>query len=206
MQALTVLLIELSLDCIHLTVDKSYITSCVDRLIVWLESMKIVDEVSEGAYQVVTKVLSKQSSEQAAKRDMPHPSATEHPMQQAQGSMQQPPVLQEPYQMPSQPYESQHMDNSWLNLDTFNSMPFFSQPDAGMFYQHNVPSSEYLPRSNPDMYQFGQPQMSLLYGNPYTAMSYQWDWDSMMTDDAGHGHGQQQYQGQGQNQRGGGSQ
>jgi hypothetical protein len=70
MQALTVLLFELSLDGIHLTIDKSHITSCVDKLIRWLGSMKSLDAVSESAYNVVARVLNKQSKQEAAHRQL----------------------------------------------------------------------------------------------------------------------------------------
>jgi hypothetical protein len=82
MQALTVLLLELSLDGIHLTVEKSYVTSCVDKLIRWLSSMKSVDAISESAYNVVARVLNKQSKKEAAHRQLPQPQPTDQHQQQ----------------------------------------------------------------------------------------------------------------------------
>lgn len=193
MQALTVLLIELSLDCVHLTFDKSHITSCVNKLIKWLESMKTVDAVSEGAYNVVTEVLMKQSSDEAAKRHMPHLRPAEEPIQQEPGTMQQAPCLPQAYQTPIHPHTLQHMENAWPGSEAANRMPYLSQPDTANFYQHNVPNFEYLAGSDPGLYEFGQPQMSLFYGNSYSVMMYQWDWESMAVDDRGQRHGPSQY-------------
>jgi hypothetical protein len=198
MQALTPLLIELSLDCVHLTVDKSHVTSCVDKLISWLNSMKTVDAVSESAYNVVTRVLNRQSSEEAAQRQMPHPEpTTQGQSQQEYGIMQQMPDSQHAYQMQSQPPHFQGTEHPWSSSDAFNTMSHLWQPDAGNSYRQSIPSSEYLTDPNVGgLHDFGQPQMSLFYGNPYTATMDQWDWDSLAVDDTVPGHGQQQHQGQ----------
>ncbi|KAI0576804.1 fungal specific transcription factor domain-containing protein [Pyrenophora tritici-repentis] len=73
MQGLTVFLLELALDGVHLTGDKSQVASCIDKLIAWLQSMGTVDAVSKSAYDVVAKVLSKQKEKDAAARQMPQP-------------------------------------------------------------------------------------------------------------------------------------
>jgi hypothetical protein len=57
MQSMTVFLLELSLGGIHLTMKRSLITDCVDKLMRWLQSMVVNDAVSERAYQLLLKVL-----------------------------------------------------------------------------------------------------------------------------------------------------
>ncbi|KAJ6202859.1 hypothetical protein J3E72DRAFT_435556 [Bipolaris maydis] len=199
MQALTPLLIELSLDCVHLTIDKSHVTSCVEKLIAWLHSMKTVDAVSESAYNVATKVLSRQRPEDATKKQMPHPEHHQALGRQEYGPLQQQPDSQQSYQIASHPYPLQEMEYAWPGPDELNSMPYFPQPDARRFYQNNAPSSEFLHNSNTGMHEFGQPQMSLFYANPFTATMDQWDWDSTAGEDTGHGHGPGMHQYQGQN-------
>lgn len=206
MQALTPLLIELSLDCVHLTIDMSHVTSCVEKLIAWLHSMKTVDAVSESAYNVVTKVLSRQRSEDAAKKQMPHPEHTQALGRQEYGPLQQQPGSQQSYQITNHPHQLQQIEHAWPGPDELGSMPYFPQPDIGRFYQNNAPSSEYLTSSNTGIHEFGQPQMSLFYANPFMATMDQWDWDSMAVEDTGHGHGQGMHQYQGQNFGGGPSQ
>ncbi|KAL6157311.1 hypothetical protein ACJQWK_06754 [Exserohilum turcicum] len=197
MQGLTVLLLELSLNCAHLTIEKSHITSCVDKFMRWLESMKSIDEVSESAYSVVSKVLNKQTPEEAARKQLPYLQSA--PGYERHGYNIQDPSLgpQVPFQMHSQPSSLQQMHHAWPGSDAFTNAPYFSQPDASGFYHSNLPSTEYLNDPHASLYQFGQPQMNLFYGNPYPATMDQWDWDSMTADDTAHGPGQQQNPGQG---------
>jgi hypothetical protein len=59
MQAITVLLLELTLGTSHLSNDTSEISSCVEELTRWLMTMKKFDGVAERAYLVVREMLSK---------------------------------------------------------------------------------------------------------------------------------------------------
>lgn len=196
MQALTVLLIELSLDCVHLTVNKSHITSCVDRLIKWLESMKTVDAVSEGAYNVVIKVLSKRGPDDAAKKPTPHVRPAEELIPQGPRTMQQVQDLPQTYQVISHPPAMQHMDNAWPGSEAASGMFYFSQPDTGSFDQNTVPSSEHLAGPNAGFYEFGTSQVYTGFHETSSSGAGQWDWESMTVDEGGHGHGPPQYQGQ----------
>jgi hypothetical protein len=68
MQAITVLLLELAQGTIHWPTDPSNIATCVEKLTRWLKAMSSNDVVSERAYNIVCKMLSKhkQSREDVA--------------------------------------------------------------------------------------------------------------------------------------------
>lgn len=174
MQALTVLLLELSLDGIHLTVEKSHVTSCIDKLIRWLNAMKAVDAVSESAYNVVARVMSKQTKEKAAQRQLPQPQPTElHQKQQHAEYMAF--ESQQQYRPSSQPLTLQQSDVAWASADPFDSN-IYSQSNTGNFYPNNVPGGEYLNDPTARLMEFGQP-LNLFYGNPYESTFDQWEWD-----------------------------
>ncbi|CAN9474373.1 unnamed protein product [Alternaria alternata] len=175
MQALTVLLLELSLDGIHLTVEKSHVTSCVDKLIRWLSAMKSVDAISESAYNIVARVLNKQSKQEAAHRQLPQPQPTDQHQQQRQ-AQDTTLELQQQYQSYSQPLALQQSGVVWPTTDAFNSNDFYSQSNTGNFYSNNVSGSEYLNDPNAELMDFDEP-LNMFYGNPYEATFDQWEWD-----------------------------
>ena len=211
MQGLTVLLLELSLGGIHLTMDKSHATKCVDKLIRWLDSMKPVDAVSASAYDVVTKVLSQHSEEEAAAKEMPQPppQPTTHGEQQYSpykadvASQQQQQQQQEQQQQHySQPFTSEQMNITWPSADVFgsgalSSGAFLAQPDTSNFYMDGISGTNYFNDPDAGIYEFGQPRMNMFYGNPYQTTFDQWEWDASAFEE---GQGQDQSQGQGQNQ------
>jgi len=196
MQALTVLLLELSLDGIHLTVEKSHVKTCVDKLIRWLNSMKPVDAVSENAYNVVARVMNKQTKEEAARRQLPQLQATDqHQKQQDVENMAF--DSQQPYQPYSQPLTLQQSDVAWPSADPFNSN-IYSQSNTGNFYLYDASGGDYLNDPTAGLTDFGQP-LSLFYGNPYESTFDQWEWDpaAFLDPDQRPGQGQDQsgYQG-----------
>ncbi|KAI2486286.1 fungal specific transcription factor domain containing protein [Pyrenophora tritici-repentis] len=146
MQGLTVFLLELALDGVHLTGDKSQVASCVDKLIAWLQSMGTVDAVSKSAYDVVAKVLSKQKEKDAAARQMPQPQPI---TEDQQGYGAQDFALEQPPQPQPQPefvraLVPEPMDDLWPGSDTFAGGPFFPQDNAGNSYRNDVSGTEYL--------------------------------------------------------------
>ncbi len=197
MQGLTVLLLELSLDGIHLTVKKSYVTSCVEKLIGWLSSMKSVDAVSESAYNVVAKVLNKQSKQEAAHHQLPRPQPTSQQQQYDGQNMTIDP--QQQYQSYGQPLTLQQSDVAWSSADPYNSNNFFSHSNTSNFYPNSVSGNEYLNDSNTGLMDSNQP-LNLFYGNPYEATFDQWEWDPTafenfdMSQQRGSGPGQGRYQ------------
>ncbi|KAI0573663.1 hypothetical protein Alg130_09996 [Pyrenophora tritici-repentis] len=195
MQALTVLLFELSLDGIHLTIDKSHITSCVDKLIRWLGSMKSLDAVSERAYNIVARVLNKQSKQEAAHRQLPQPEPTD-PYQQPHDAQDITLDSQQQYQPYSQPLKLLQAYVAWPSADPFNSNSFYPQSDTDNFYLNDVSRFDYLNDPNAGLIYFSQP-LNLFYGNPYEANFDQWEWDPAASEDLGLG--QQQGPSGGQN-------
>jgi hypothetical protein len=196
MQALTVLLLELSLDGIHLTVEKSHVTTCIDKLIRWLNSMKPVDAVSENAYNVVARVMNKQTKEEAARRQLPQPQATDqHQKQQDVEHMAF--DTHQPYQPYSQPLTLQQSDVAWPSADPFNSN-IYSQSNTGNFYLYDAGGADYLNDPTAGLTDFDQ-SLSLFYGNPYESTFDQWEWDptAFLDPDQPPGQGQDQsgYQG-----------
>jgi len=180
MQALTVLLLEMSLDGIHLTVEKSHITSCIDKLIRWLSSMKSDDAVSKSAYNVVARVLNKQSKQEAAHRQLPQPQPTDQHQQQ-RDTQDTTLDLQQQYQ-PHGPLALQQSGVAWPSTDPFNSNDFYSQSTTGSFHSNDVSGSEYLNGPNAGLMDFGQP-LNLFYGNPYEATFDRWEWDPAAFED-----------------------
>ncbi|KAF1828806.1 hypothetical protein BDW02DRAFT_634918 [Decorospora gaudefroyi] len=188
MQGLTVLLLELSLDGIHLSVEQTYVRSCADKLISWLESMKTVDGVSGNASKIVSAVLNKQKQQHPdvmTEKQMPQPAMeeVEEPYQQHQPQQQQynpqapafnPQQQSETY---TQDPTSQQPDITWPSDNAFNDQNFYLPPNTGSFYPDDVFGSEYLNDPNAGLFEFGQPQMRLFYGNPYSSSFDQWEWD-----------------------------
>lgn len=169
MQGLTVLLLELSIGGIHLTVNKVHVESCINKLIKWLQSMKTVDAVSESAYNVVAKVLSKQSEEEAAARQMPQPQ-----QQYNQHDFAIDPNLQPQY-VP--PLVSDSLNNVWPSSGTFTSGAYYPQANTGNFYPDDMSGTDYLNDPDAGLFEFGQPQMNLFYRNPYETTFDHWEWD-----------------------------
>ncbi|CAA9957039.1 Fungal-trans multi-domain protein [Pyrenophora teres f. maculata] len=202
MQGLTVLLLELSLDGIHLTGDKSHVTSCVDKLIGWLQSMGTVDAVSKSAYGVVAKVLSRQKEKDAAEKQMPQP----QPMtEDRQGYSPQGFTLEPQPQPQSQPEFVQSlapdpMDTFWPGSNAFAGGAFFPQDNTGNFYPNDVPGTEFLNDPGAGLIEYGQPQMNLFYGNPYQMTFDNWEWDPAAFEGHDQDQGQGQIQGQGYTQ------
>ncbi|KAI4703708.1 hypothetical protein J4E89_009931 [Alternaria sp. Ai002NY15] len=174
MQALTVLLLELSLDGIHLTVEKSHITACIDKLIRWLNSMKPVDAVSENAYNVIARVMNKQTKEEAARRRLPQPQMTDqHQKQQDIEHMTF--DSQQRYQPYSQPLTLQQSDVAWPSADPFNSN-IYAQSNTGNFDLYDAPGGDILNDPTTGLTEYGQP-LNLFYGNPYESTFDHWEWD-----------------------------
>ncbi|KAI4953195.1 hypothetical protein J4E86_006736 [Alternaria arbusti] len=174
MQALTVLLLELSLDGIHLTVEKSHITACIDKLIRWLNSMKPVDAVSENAYNVIARVMNKQTKEEAARRRLPQPQIMDqHQKQQDIEHMTF--DSQQRYQPYSQPLTLQQSDVAWPSADPFNSN-IYAQSNTGNFDLYDAPGGDILNDPTTGLTEFGQP-LNLFYGNPYESTFDHWEWD-----------------------------
>lgn len=59
MQAVTVLLLELTQRTSNLSKDPFYIFACVENLVQWLKALKAVDRVAENAYRLVCDMLRK---------------------------------------------------------------------------------------------------------------------------------------------------
>jgi len=207
-----VLLLELSLGGIHLTINKSHVTLCVDKLIRWLDSMKPVDAVSASAYNVVAKVLSQQTEEEAAAKEMPQPppqpttdGEQQYSPYNAAVASQQPHHHHQHHQQYAQPFTSEQMNIAWPSADVFGngtlgSGTFLPQPDTSNFYTDDVLGTNFFNDPDAGIYEFGQPRMNMFYGNPYQSTFDQWEWDTSAFEE-GQGQGQDQGQGQGQNQR-----
>ncbi|RAR10623.1 fungal specific transcription factor domain-containing protein [Stemphylium lycopersici] len=151
----------------------------------WLDAMRSVDAVSQSAYSIVTKVLNKQSQQNAAHNAMPRPTITNAPEQRSYGTLESIPGHQQSNRIYGEPSTPQNMDSTRFGSDVFNSGPYFSQPDAGNFYPGDVSGSGYSNDPNAGAFEFGQPQMGLFYGNPYSATLDQWNWDNTAFDDSG---------------------
>jgi hypothetical protein len=59
MQAITVLLLELAQGTSYLSEDTPHVTACMEKLVQWLNTMRIVDGVAENAHKIVCDMLSK---------------------------------------------------------------------------------------------------------------------------------------------------
>jgi hypothetical protein len=189
MQALTVLLLELSLDGAHLTTDKQYVTACAEKLITWLESMAPADGVSERAYNIVCKVVNKQDQTRAMSRLMPHPPPFKDYQQPQDAAKSSALDLQQPIHLTEEPSTSQQPEDSWPSVDAFNNNSFYSMSNTGSFYPNDMSGSEYLNDPDAGLYEFGQPQMSLFYGNPYPANIDEWEWDPTVFGEQGESQG-----------------
>jgi hypothetical protein len=174
MQALTVLLLELSSDGAHLTIDKKSVTACTEKLIKWLQSMAPADGVSERAYNIVCKVVNKQDQTRAMSKLMPH-LPPKNDLQSQHGAKSSTLDPQQPTHLPEEPSISQQPEISWPNVDAFNTNSFYSMSNTGNFYPNDMSGTEYLNDPHAGLYEFGQPQMSLFYGNPYQASFDEWD-------------------------------
>ena len=170
MQGLTVLLLELSVGGAHLTIDKQHVKGCAKKLMRWLQSMAPVDEVSERAHEIVAKVLNNQDQSEAMSEQIPYPPMEEY----AQSSNRE---TQQQFHSGEAPATTHQMEMSWPSADAFNSNAFYSLSNTGNYYPNDQSGSEYFGDPNAGLYEFGQPQMSLFYGNPYMENLDQWQWD-----------------------------
>jgi hypothetical protein len=189
MQGLTVLLLELLLDGFHLTVDKSYVSSCAEKLIQWLASMSSVDAVSLRAYEIVSKVLQNQSEAEADSKQLPRPSVDRLSEQMAtlESQSYQPPTSQ------------QQTETVWSDFNTFSSGESFSQAQMGNFYPNDISGGEYLNDPSAGLFDFGQPMLQMYYGNPYQTFDH-WEWNPYNFEDQDQGQYPEQGQGSGQGQ------
>jgi hypothetical protein len=179
MQGLTVLLLELSLDGVHLTIDKRYFTACAEKLMRWLQSMAPADGVSKRAYNIVSKVLNKQDQTKGKSKPMPHP-PTEGDQQSQYGAQSSTLDPQQPsHSYGGQPL-SQQPEISWPSVNAFNSNSFYSTSNTASFCPRDLSGSEYLNDPNAGLFEFSQPQMSLFYGNPYQASFDEWGRDQSL--------------------------
>ncbi|KAH6870213.1 hypothetical protein BKA58DRAFT_401773 [Alternaria rosae] len=154
MQALTVSLSELPLDGIDLTIDESHVASCVDKLVQWLGSMKSLDAVSESAYNVVAKILNKQSKQEAAHRQLSQPQPTD-PYQQPHDAQDTTVNPQQQYQPYSQSRKVQQTYVAWPCADPFHSNSFYPQSNTDNFHLKKVSGFEYLNNPNAGLIDFG---------------------------------------------------
>ena len=188
MQSMTVFLLELSLGGVHLTVTKSLITACVDKLMRWLQSMAVNDAVSERAYQILLKVLNKHdhtarvntSEHVVGKPAQPYPpgpqdvlgAAPQNNTEQASAFTLPPATYDSEMDDPSALYEQAIWPGNVFNGD------FYSQANNGNFDLNSL--SDF----------FQEPleaaQMPMHYGSLYTADFDQcMDWDPYSTESWG---------------------
>jgi hypothetical protein len=170
MQGLTVLLLELSQDGVHLTIDKQYVMDHAKKLMRWLRSMAPVDQVSGRAHEIVAKILNNQNQSQAMSGHIPHPPMEEH----TQSSNLEP---QQQFRSGKAPATSQQAEMPWPSANAFDSNAFdsnafdsnsyYSLSNTGNYYPNDQSGSEYFSDPNAGLHEFGQPQMSLFYRNPY---------------------------------------
>lgn len=166
MQAIAVLLLELSKYKTHLEGMRPNVTVGVEKLTRWLRSMMHNDEVSARAYKIVRNVLDK--LEPPTQTDIPD----QRPNELIEERYIERNVL---FDMPFQPHFDSTPQSLEATPDSFND-EYFSQANDGNFNLQLRP--EYLvgPQAN---YQFGQAQMPLFYGNPYmTDFDQDVQWDS----------------------------
>ncbi|KAI4667472.1 uncharacterized protein J4E79_002160 [Alternaria viburni] len=148
--------------------------ACIDKLIRWLNSMKPVDAVSENAYNVIARVMNKQTKEEAARRRLPQPQITDqHQKQQDIEHMAF--DSQQRYQPYSQPLTLQQSDVAWPSADPFNSN-IYSQSNTGNFDLYDAPGGDILNDPTTGLTEYGQP-LNLFYGNPYESTFDHWEWD-----------------------------
>jgi hypothetical protein len=170
MQGLTVLLLELSQDGVHLTIDKQYVMGHAKKLMRWLRSMAPVDQVSDRAHEIVAKILNNQNQSQAMSDHIPHPPMEEH----TQSSNFEP---QQQFRNGKAPVTSQQAEMPWPSANAFDSNSFYSLSNTGNYYPNDQSGSEYFSDPNAGLHESGQPQMSLFYGNPYMGDFGQSQWD-----------------------------
>jgi hypothetical protein len=190
MQAITVLLLELTQGKSHLSEDTSHVTACMEKLVQWLATMKPVDAVAGNAHTIVCDMLSKH--EQFARKISPGSwlLQTLQPSTHAQST----------FANISQSHST--TDPRLTGESTYPPMPFSDDLYTG----GNERTFDLNTLSDPldDPYgaiQFGQAQYPLFYGNQFTTlydqeMSYQFDDSANMEEGNAMGQGQDQGQGQ----------
>jgi hypothetical protein len=160
MQAITVLLLELAQGTSYLSEDTAHVTACMEKLVQWLNTMKIVDAVAENAHKIVCDMLSKH--EQFARKISP-------------GSWLLETFVAEPNTfntMPSQLHNTNNTDPRLSGESAYNPMPFnnddlYSGANEGLFDLNNLAD----PLNDPfGGIQFSQAQYPLFYGNQFTTL------------------------------------
>lgn len=165
MQAMAVLLLELSQEDTHLESIRSNVTASVEKLTRWLQSMMQNDAVSARAYKIACKVLDKlQPPIQASGSGQP----TSEPMRQC--LIEKHITVDLPFQPHINP-DPTPLETTAISYNDYH----YSQLNNGSFDLQLW--TEYV--SGPQVSsQFGQAQMPLFYGNPYTTdfdQNVQWD-------------------------------
>lgn len=161
MQALTVMLLELTQRTSTLSENPSQLIACVESLVEWLKMMKSVDRVAESAYKVVCGMLSNHK----------HFASNLTPGQTSQAFMQQP-SGQNSYPFPATSGQSVFQnDAQQFRGSTYSTMPF----DENMY---NNPNEEDFdldtlaePLDNPvDGVQYRQTPYPPFHGNQFSTL------------------------------------
>jgi hypothetical protein len=190
MQAITVLLLELTQGKSHLSEDTAHVTACMEKLVQWLDTMKLVDAVAGNAHAIVCDMLSKH--EQFARKISPDSwlLKTLQPSVHAQTTFAN---------MSSQSHST--TDPRLTGESTYPPMPFSDDLYTGANERPFDLNTLGDPLDDPyGAIQFGQAQYPLFYGNQFTTlydqeMSYDFD------DSTNMGGGDAMGQGQGQGQQ-----
>jgi hypothetical protein len=164
MQAITVLLLELTQGTSHLSEDTSHVTACMEKLVHWLNTMKIVDGVAENAHKIVCDMLSKH--EQFVRKISPGSWLLETFVTTPNTFANMPSQLPEPRLSAGQTYLPMPFNN-----DIYTNAP------EGPFDLNTLADPLNDPYAG---MQFGQAQYPLFYGDQFTTlfdqeMSYDFD-------------------------------
>lgn len=153
MQAITVLLLELTQGTSQLSEDTSEISASVEKLTQWLSIMKTVDGVAERAYIVVCEMLSK--NHQFTRQMVPSPWLDEIIESNDPGSAT---FTNVGYQSLLDP-----------NLQDLPENLFGNHPGTATQDDTLDPNNLGTPLNDPlGNFQYGQPQYQLFYGNQFT--------------------------------------
>jgi hypothetical protein len=164
MQAITVLLLELAQGTSYLSEDTAHVTACMEKLVQWLNTMRIVDGVAENAHKIVCDMLSKHS--QFARKISP-------------GSWLLETFVAVPNTFTNMPSQLQTNPDPQLSggpTYQFNDDPYTAVNEAP-FDLNTLADPLNDPFGN---IQFGQAQYPLFYGNQFTTqfdqeMSYDFE-------------------------------
>jgi hypothetical protein len=190
MQSLMVLLLELSVDGVHLTMDKEVVKTRAEQLVAWLQCMAVVDNVSERAHTIVSQILDKQDPDQAMRKHMPHPRMDQAHQEKESHTFEEQQQFYENNDLAT--FEPTNM--SWPSADAFNSSSFFSLDNTGAFYPSDRFGAQYF--NEPD----GDPSevpTSMAGGDMFPVDFAAWQWDPALVGMQGEIQGQDQNQDQG---------